>query len=376
MGSKNRGRRSGRSRAGRRKGPGAVRLGLPEQVVLDARRIAGETDPLIAEGWASGWLGRVWGAAPPGEDRPEQLLCKGVAGVAVSRPSAAGAAAVAALRRVAPEEEDALLDQALAAVPERPPSWPAVRSPVAAFRGVDVWESESVLFVEYGAPRPHTLLAVVAQDEGRSVALLALAEPGAAGRWAELRGDAAPPMPVEPAAPAEVLADLAAALRETDLARPRREDEEYTRLRALAWARARPYLPDWPDWNPASDDERRRIVDGFLATAPPGDADAVRSLAELFFAHGDGAFEPGPLAWSPGRVALFLGDHLPRSAGLDAAQRRLLPQTLRRWVRYALERRGVPPRWITPVEEAVDIYLPAFTGEGHPGSASIDRGHM
>ncbi|SDR13003.1 hypothetical protein [Thermostaphylospora chromogena] len=369
MGSKSRGRRKGRSRTGRRKGPGAVRLGLPEQVVLDARRIAGETDPLIAEGWASGWLGRVWGAAPPGEDRPEQLLCKGVAGAAAARPSAAGAAAVAALRRVAPQEERALLDRALdiVAATERPPSWPAFPPPRAAFRGVDVWESESVLFVEYGKPRPHTLTAVVAQDGGRSVALLALAEPGAAGRWDELRDGAAPPMPVVPAAPAEVLADLAAALRETDLVRPRREDERYTGLRALAWARARPYLPDWPDWNPSPDDERRRIVDGFLATSPPGDGGAVRALAELFFAYGDGAFEPGPLAWSPGRVALFLGDHLPRAADLDAELRRLLPQTLRRWVRYALRRRGVPPRWIAPVEEAVDVYLPAFTGEGRSG---------
>jgi hypothetical protein len=34
---------------------------------------------------------------------------------------------------------------------------------------------------------------------------------------------------------------------------------------------------------------------------------------------------------------------------------------LRRWLEFALRRRGVDPEWITPVVEAVDHYLPEFT---------------
>jgi hypothetical protein len=58
---------------------------------------------------------------------------------------------------------------------------------------------------------------------------------------------------------------------------------------------------------------------------------------------------------------MFLGDWLPRKAILDAGQREALPAALRRWVRFALQRRGVDPRWIEPVVAAVDEYLPMFT---------------
>lgn len=57
---------------------------------------------------------------------------------------------------------------------------------------------------------------------------------------------------------------------------------------------------------------------------------------------------------------LLLTDWLPRKAVLDAAQRAALPDVLRRWVAYALGRRGVDARWITPVVDAVDAHLPAF----------------
>jgi hypothetical protein len=37
-----------------------------------------------------------------------------------------------------------------------------------------------------------------------------------------------------------------------------------------------------------------------------------------------------------------------------------LPDTLKRWVDFALTERGTEPRWITPAIEAVDIHLPDF----------------
>jgi hypothetical protein len=57
---------------------------------------------------------------------------------------------------------------------------------------------------------------------------------------------------------------------------------------------------------------------------------------------------------------LFLVDWLPRKAVLDGEQRAALPEVLRRWIRYALERRAVDPEWIGPVVDAVDTFLPAF----------------
>lgn len=48
-----------------------------------------------------------------------------------------------------------------------------------------------------------------------------------------------------------------------------------------------------------------------------------------------------PLVWSPTEVMLLLTDRLPRKAILDAAQRTALPNVLRQWLTYALDKRGV-----------------------------------
>jgi hypothetical protein len=84
-------------------------------------------------------------------------------------------------------------------------------------------------------------------------------------------------------------------------------------------------------------------------------------LADLFCDYGVGYIRPGLLAWSPDWVGLFLSDWLPRKAFLNAEQRAALPDTLRRWLRFALHRRQVDPQWIEPVVAAVDRFLPELT---------------
>ena len=75
-----------------------------------------------AELWASGWLGRAWVAAPVGEREPEHALCVEVVGRAAARPSAQGLAVVAALRRVAPLRDQAMLDETVEVLAERQPA--------------------------------------------------------------------------------------------------------------------------------------------------------------------------------------------------------------------------------------------------------------
>jgi hypothetical protein len=333
-----------------------ARLRLSEQILLDARRIAGLDDALPAEMWASEWLGEVRQAAPPGETEAEHLICTEVAGRATAGPTPLGMAAVCALLRVAPAGEREMLTEAAAilSISQPAPPWAQAPAhvPTGAWRAVDVWESERVLLVEYGS---HTLLAVIHDDGGTSVARLDVLDADAASRWEEYRAAQDVPMPLRPAEPATVLAELAAALRDTDMAPPRAE-ESLTALRALAWSRARDHLPGWPDWSPTAGDARQELIDGF---AGPDD-EVSRVLAGLFLDYGDGHIAPGPLAWSPGRVAMFLGAWLPGNASLTPEQRDRLPEALRRWVRFALERRGVDQRWIEPVEAAVDTYLPAY----------------
>ncbi|GAA5070471.1 hypothetical protein HNP84_001640 [Thermocatellispora tengchongensis] len=366
MSPKSRGRPKGRGRPNRPQRP-ATGLRLADRILLDARRVAGADDVLLVELWASGWLGEVWAAAPPGESEPERLICTEVAGRATAKPTALGLAAVAALGRVAPPGPREMLAEAgaILAIDQPAASWYGLPewTRAAAWRAVDVWESERVLFVEYGEPRPHTLMAVVLENGGRTVGRLGVLEPGAAERWGELREEDEVPMPITAVAPDAALADLAAAMRETDALWPRRTQGEYPALRALAWTRCRPHLPAWTDWEPTPSEEREELIASFARYAAGRglpDDEVTRSLAGLFLDYGDGAITPHPLAWSPGRVALFLADHLPRKVALDPARRERLPAALRAWVRFALERRGVEPRWIDPVEEAVSAYLPAL----------------
>lgn len=238
------------------------------------------------------------------------------------------------------------------------PAWseaPAFEA-VRAWRAVDVWDSEHVLFVEYGDPVPHALMAQISLAGGTFVEKLALLESKAAETWDSLRDAGEVPMPLVASSPDVVLAELADALRATDMTWPRPDDDDFVELRALAWSRGRPYLPDFRDWEPMSDAERRRLLDDFAA---PADT-VARSLADLFLDYGDGYVTSGALCWSPAQVMVFLTDWLPRKAVLDAEQRAALPEVLRRWIRFALERRGVDEEWIDPVVDSVDVFLPEF----------------
>lgn len=306
--------------------------------------------------------GLAGGAA--GRAEAEQTLCLEVTGRASSRPSPHGLAAVGALARVAPASAHDALEDTVGILAESQPA-PAFLgaagwTPVAGWKAVDVWESERVLFVEFDGPVRHTLMASVLNVGGVVVNKLALLQPGAATGWEDLREDGEVPMPLADRPAEEVLTGLAAALRRTDMLWPRHDDEDFVALRALAWARCRGHLGDWPEWEALPEDQRAALIEDFVATAGLPDDDVTRSLADLFIDYGDGYLTARPLGWSPGSVTLFLADWVPRKVALDAEQRAGLPEGLRRWLRFALERRGVASEWIEPVVAEVDASLPEF----------------
>lgn len=333
-------------------------------VLRDARQLVADIDSLSVDTWASGVLGHAWLTAGISEREPEAKLCQEVARRALDRPSPEGLAALAALRRLAPESEHPALDTAIGTLSESQvrPSWidaATLAAPLAAWRAVDVWDSNRTLFIEYADPRPHTLMASVLEASGSTVNTLRILRPGAAEDWSR-REDLDVPMPAVPRSADEVLAELATALQRTDITIPREDDDDFVALRALAWSRCRANLPGWPTIEDLGDDERQRLVDEYLAESGLPDTDTTRSLADLFLDYGAGYITTGPLSWSPDRVGLFLADWVPRKATLDADERQQLPEALRRWVQFALRRRGVETRWIEPVVQAVDTHLPTF----------------
>jgi hypothetical protein len=340
-------------------------------MLRDAPVIVEQPNVLDVELWASGWLGQAWVDADLGEREPEHPLCLEVVGRASARPSPHGLAAVAALRRVAPPSEESTLDGTVAILTESQPSPPWLDTPAftpaRAWRAADVWDSERVLFIEYDSTDPHatrhTLMAQILEPGGTMVAKHAVLHADATQRWEELREPGDVPMPPVEQPVQTVLADLAAALRQTDMYWPRVDDEDFVEVRALAWARCRPHLPGWPDAPELPDEQRQELLDTFLAEAYPDggtDLEVARSLADVFCDYGLGYIGPGLLAWSPDWVGLFLSDWLPRKTFLDNDQRAALPDTLRRWLRFALRRRQVDPQWIEPVVAAVDTFLPEF----------------
>lgn len=358
---KSRGRRKGgKSRPVRR----APRQLHPADLLLrDARQLLEIDDVLTAETWASGWLGEAWSTAAVTEREPEHQLCMQVTGRACTTPSPHSLAAIDALARVAPAADLSMLTDTLGILAETQPlpAWHTVEpwTPTVAWRAVDVYDSERVLFIEYDGPHPHTLMAHIYHVGGLMIDKLALLNPGAATAWDQLREPDEAPMPLQSAPVAEVLADLAHALRTTDMTWPRTDDEDFCDHRALAWSRCRDYLPEWPEHAGLPEQRRRQLVEDFL-TDIGSDDDVSRSLAELFLDYGDGYIGAGPLCWSPGEVMLLLTDWLPRKAVLDADQRNALPFVLRRWLTFALTQQGIDRQWIVLVVDAVDTFLPEF----------------
>jgi hypothetical protein len=364
MSPKSRGRPPGRGRTKKQRPRRLVHeLHPADRVIVEARRLVDTASRLDAEHLASAWLGEAWVAAGLGERDPEARLILAVATRASRTPTPAALAAICALRLVAPASEHRLLDETVdvlqATVGSRP-AWTEEPPPTAAraWRGADPWDSQRVLMVEYAGQKPHTLLADILLAGGNHVLDLELLEPDAASTWASAQTEAPMPLTAQPVE--DVLGELADSLRQTDMTWPRQDEASYVELRMLAAARCAAVPVPQREWEPIPDEERSRLIDDFVAASGLPDDDVTRSMADLCVDYGDGYIVSGVLAWSPLSVELFLGDWVPRKVALDAEQRAALPDVLRAWVRFALERRGVAPQWIEPAVAAVDEHEREF----------------
>ena len=370
MSPKSRGRPKGRGRQPGRRRPATV-APLPRSLVVDVLADAAPLlplrDVLEVEQWASSWLGEAWAAGDLGDRDPDGGLCRDLAARALARPTASALAAVAALARVAPPSGRDSLQRAVlrlsGTVPA--PAWldaPAHR-PLRAWRAVDVWDSEHVLFVDLDGPSPHTVMAATRYVGGTVLDTLGLLRPGAAEAWAAMREDDEPPMPVAEIGVEDALRELAAVLDLTDITWPRTGDDGILDTRAVAWSHCRAHLAR-TDHVDLGDAERQELLAAFHArpdvTALDAEPDSIGYLSSVCLDYGTGYMPTGYLCWSPAQVEYFLTDWLPRKAHLDADDRAALPGVLRAWVRFALERRDVPAEWITPVVGAVEDCLPGF----------------
>lgn len=309
---------------------------------------------------------------------PEKEFVRAIASAAHggSRANAAVAALYALATIPHPAWHDDVLT-ALADVPAvRSPSWAVDAAghrrpePTSAQLWADPWDANRVHLVRYERPVPHTLFVVETTVGGRYVQVVDV-------------GVEDPSRPLEPRAedhlevvdvdPADALAEVADALWQTDMYWPPQSAEDYTTLRAYAHWLTQGHRRE-TEWEPLPDDERARLLDEF--TGQHGldlDDDVVRLLADTFIDFGDGYLLGGVLAWNPGEVEHFLLDWIHRKVILEPEVQPHVPEVLRVWVAFALERRGLRPEHIDPVVDVVteleDAYAEASTDSTRHGPA-------
>lgn len=339
-------------------------LSLERRALREARALLHPgANVVAAELFASFFLGQAWARAELGDREPELALVRGVAEV-VRRADPAGAAALAAFRLVLPEaaaEIDKLLDE----LDQPLPGWAAASTPApaAALLSEDPWGARQNWFIRYEEPSPHVLMASVMRPGGPEVDELTVALPEAPEEYDEIREETFSPL--RDVSVGQALAALREAVRSTGLLWPRQRSGTFVENRLLARRRIDAYADPEPSLEerlaeqalpPA---ERSRLRAAFLAERT-GAPEAIDFLVEVFLDYGAGYLGREPLLWSPADVILFLLDYVPRKVVLDEADRARLPALLADWVRFALARSGVEPRWIEPVLAAVEEHAEEF----------------
>jgi hypothetical protein len=142
--------------------------------------------------------------------------------------------------------------------------------------------------------------------------------------------------------------------------------EGVAELMPLLRARLRLLPTPRPIESPETTEEERHEIVAAFATSPeaiglePVEGDPSADLARWFvdFACDYGAGDP--LRWSPIAVEILLADWLPRKAILEPGEIAVMPEVLRRFVRFAARRKGLAEPVFGETLEAVDRFAPEF----------------
>lgn len=332
--------------------------------------LAGLADPLEAEMVASGVLSMWHGDNPLERDARRDL------GRAVIRRLSAGRDAdhlafLVALAATASPPLDVEAREAAerlreAKVPE--PIWArAISRPalVDAWISTDELEDQSLLVATFVYERrpPHAVTAILDYNFHGLIRDCAVAADPAKIRqgWTE-----ASRMPVRPL-DEQALADaLAHGIELYDMYLEPPVTEEGHQLMPLLRSRLRLLPEPRPIEEPEVPDEARaEVVDDFVASPEAAGLPEVgggpatelaRWLVDFACDYGAG----DPLRWSPIAVEIVLADWLPRKAILEPAEVEVLPEVVRRFVRYAARRKGLADDVIAETLEAVDRFAPDF----------------
>ena len=348
-------------------------------VVREAVGIAGSPDPLAAELVASAVVS-MWHAEHPANTEALGALAVGVLGQLADRPEPDVLALLLAMSVMAPTPLDELARVSIAhlraqSVPE--PLW--VRS-VGKPRLVDAWistdelddQSNVLAAFAYGSRPPHAFNLIIdvnfqglirdafAADEADRVR----------DKWVRVSG-----LPVR-ALTRQALADIlgqAIEMYDIYLEPPVSDGARHLMplLRSRLHLLPKPRRIETPE---VGEDERAALVAEFAASPEAAGLGRLddRPAAEIAGWLVDFACDYGagdPLRWSPIAVEIMLVDWLPRKVNLDTEEVDVMPDVLRRWVRFSARRKGLSDTVIAETLEAIDTFAPEFGA----GMADTDR---
>ena len=370
-------------RPGRDETPEGVLDAAVTAIVASIRRdgsgLAGVADPLEAELFASGILA-MWHVDPLQDAEPLEILAKAVMERLADRPDPDALAVLLAVSALAPPPLDVTAREAVeklrkAATPE--PVWSRfIGRPtlVDAWISTDELDDQSNVLAAFAYDRrsPHALnLIIDANFQGLVRSVFVTGDPDAVRRqWEEVSG-----LPIRPLG-GQALADLLGhGIEMFDLYLDPPVSEDVDELMPLLRARLRLLPTPRPiEPNEVSDEERAELVAAFAISSEATGMQSVEggSAADLARWFVDFACDYGagdPLRWSPIAVEIFLGDWLPRKAILEPDETEVLPEVLRRFVRFSARRKGLAEEVFAETLEAVDRFAPDFV----VGMADDDR---
>lgn len=342
-------------------------------IIFRSDDIGGETDPLVAEMWASQMLGTFYKLPLPIHVRDEfehsmeaKLLeaideADGENQLAVLRALAAVAPAP-----IGPKAHTRATELAARGVTD--PPW---AHEIGRPEFMDVWMTDDpygdqrayYASFRYSGRDPHTVMALYDVNLGGIVK-----DSFAGYTKRDLRSAPTPEelqrKEVEPRAMA---AEILTGISTGDMYVDNDWTEDFRKNRALLATRMRPLVDDAPlvpgEFDPLPEEKRSKLLEEFMRTGLASGLEAEDSIVHHALTFRCDYSDGDPLRWSPIGVELFMMDFLPRKVTLDAVEIRNLSPVLKAWVRFALAQRGLEERWITETEAAVDRWAAAFKRE-------------
>lgn len=330
------------------------------------RGLGATDDPLEAERIASMLIAPFASGHPI--DRGE-AVASGVAMIADVAASHGGADALALLRAVATLGPEPIAAAARAGAVRMRASgiedagWSTVTGRpafVGAWASTDDLGDQTQLVGDFAYPgrEPHAVVTMIDHNFQGLIrqAMLAPSAERVRAAWTEVSG-----MAIRPVEPQE-LADLwAQGLTMLDLYLDPPIDDEVPGLAPLLRSRLS-LLPaaveiSWPEVKPGA---RRSLLAEFRRSSHASGLGASANLARYLVDFKCDFHDGDPLRWSPVVVEIALADWFPRKVSLEDPEVDALTEVLRRWVRFAGEKRSLSGAAIAETLDAVDAFEPEY----------------